>query len=107
MDPRKKDKRFSQALRSIDFSKYSWLVRAGMTGALAVVVCDLKGKRVWALAQNSQNAYQPALEALNKAVPDWPYTGFGIRRCSVTDSTSARNRCDAAALGFRPKALRT
>ncbi len=94
----KKEKQFNQALRSIDYSKYGWLVRAGLRGALAVVVCDLEGHRVWALAQNSQNAYAPALTALNHAVPDWPHTGLGIRRCTVSDNTSAyiTSICDAS-----------
>ncbi|NNF17134.1 MAG: EAL domain-containing protein [Gammaproteobacteria bacterium] len=98
MDPETSAARFGMALRSIDFSKYSWLVRAGLTGALAVVVCDLKGKRIWALTQNSQGAYAPALAALNNAVPDWPFTGRNIRRCSVSETTSAyiTSICDVA-----------
>ncbi|MEM7083264.1 MAG: EAL domain-containing protein [Pseudomonadota bacterium] len=94
----KKQRQFGQALRAIDYSKYGWLVRAGLKGALAVVVCDLEGNRVWALAQNSQNAYAPALTALNHAIPDWTQTGRGIRRCTVSDDTSAyiTSICDAA-----------
>lgn len=94
----KRQEGFAEALRTIDYSKYGWLVRAGMRGALAVVVCDLQGNRVWALAQNSQNAYMPALLALNKAIPDWPSTGLGIRRCTVSDNTSAyiTSICDAS-----------
>lgn len=98
MTDSRKELQFRQALRTIDYSKYGWLVRAGLRGALAVVVCDLDGNRIWALAQNSQNAYAPALAALNHAVPDWPHTGLGIRRCTVSDNTSAyiTSICDSS-----------
>ncbi|MFK8029282.1 MAG: putative bifunctional diguanylate cyclase/phosphodiesterase [Gammaproteobacteria bacterium] len=93
-----RDQQFNLALRTIDYSKYGWLVRAGLRGALAVVVCDLEGNRVWALAQNSQSSYVPALAALNDALPEWPHTGLGIRRCTVSDNTSAyiTSICDSS-----------
>lgn len=77
------------SVRQIDFKKYAGLVRSLLGGAIAVVVCDVTGRRVWSLSRKAKDTFAQPLKKLNAAVPDWPTTGVAIRRCTLSQDSSA------------------
>lgn len=89
MTPAGKDRGPKFCIRQIDYKKYAALVRSLLGGAVAVVVCDLDGHRIWSLARQSRDVFAPPLNTLNQTVPDWPATGVAIRRCTIDANVSA------------------
>ncbi|MEO1574287.1 MAG: hypothetical protein AAFU65_04930, partial [Pseudomonadota bacterium] len=77
------------ALRRADFGRYTDVVKGLMGDAIAVVLCDLSGRRVWSLSRDAREAYAKALETLNESIPDWPSNGTSVRHCTIDDMTSA------------------
>ncbi len=76
-------------IRRVDFKKYTGIAKALMNDALAIVVCDLDGRRRWSLSRDAKEIYSQALTRLKESVPDWPETGSSVRRCTINDDVSA------------------
>ena len=79
----------TQVIRAIDYKKFAHGVKATLADALAIAVCDLDGRRVWSLSRDAKQVFRPALKHLADALPQWPLTVDGIRRCAISDSTTA------------------
>jgi len=73
----------------LDFGKYAGTIKSMLGDALAIVVCDLRGKRLWSISRDARHVYVDALAQINESVPDWTRTGVAIRRCTISDSTTA------------------
>lgn len=81
--------RAANAMRRIDFGKYTGVLKALLGDALAIVICDARGRRVWSLSRGEKELYEHAVKKLNESVPDWVRTGTAIRRCTIDESRSA------------------
>ncbi|MFK8015474.1 MAG: EAL domain-containing protein [Gammaproteobacteria bacterium] len=76
-------------VRALDYKKFAPVVKLMLADALAIVICDLDGRRVWSLSRDAKQVYRHALSCLAESVPNWTRTGEGVRRCTINDSVTA------------------